>query len=93
MIASLASSEAQIKKLVEVAGYLAEQDFAAVATHQKLAGEISFSLTAITGRFGRAALKPIYELILKEGGPAPRGVKDSLRWWPSVLPAVSPRLV
>ena len=47
VIASLALSETEIKRLVEFAEDLAKQDFAALATLQKLAGKQS--------RFGRAA--------------------------------------
>ena len=65
--ASLALPQAEIKKLVEFAGEMASQDFASVGAPQRLAGRLRFTQTAITGRFGRAALKPFYELIAKEG--------------------------
>ena len=67
MIASLSFPEAKIKKLVEFASDLAEQDSVVLATLQKIAGKLSYRQAAIMGRFGRAALKPAYELIAKGG--------------------------
>ena len=93
MIASLAFSEAEIKKLVEFAEDLAQQDAAALATPQKLAGELPFTQTAIVGRFGRAALKPIFELTAKGGGATPRNVEDLLGRRSSVLPTVAPKFI
>ena len=93
MIASLALSESEIKKLVEFAGDPAQQDSAALATIQKLAGKLAFTQTAIAGRIGRAALKPIFELIAKGSGATPRNVEDCLGRWSSVLPAVALRFI
>ena len=52
VIASQALPEIGIKKLVEFVEDLAKQDFAALATLQRLAGKLSFTRTAIMGRFG-----------------------------------------
>ena len=72
---------------------MASQDFASVAAPQKLAGKLCFAQTATMGRFGRAALKPIYELIAKESGATPRSVKGRPRRRAFALPAVAPRWV
>ena len=69
------------------------QHSAALAHLQKLAGRLCFTQTAIMGRFGRAALRPIYELISKNGGKLSRSFKLCLSWWVKVLPAITPRLI
>ena len=66
MIASLAFPKAEIKKLRELGGEMARQVCAPAAAPQVLAGKLCFTQTAIMGRFGRAASKPIYKLIAKE---------------------------
>ena len=68
-------------------------DFAPVAAPRNFEGKLCSALTATTGRFGRAALRPIYELIAEEGGAIPRSVKDCLRRRASVLPTVDSSLV
>ena len=45
------------------------------------------------GRFGRAASKPICELITEGGGASPKAVKDCLKWRELILPAIVPRLI
>ena len=54
-IASLVRSEKKIKKLVEFAEVISEQNDVALATLQKLAGQLSFTRPAALGRSGRAA--------------------------------------
>ena len=93
IVASLALSKAKIKKLVELAKEMASQDFASVAAPLKLAGKLRFAQTAILGMFGRAALEPIYELILKEAGAILRFVKAFLGRRAFVLPTIVARLV
>ena len=78
-MACQALPETGIKKLVEIAEDFAEQDSAALATLQQLAGKLPFTRTSIMGRFGRAALQPVYVLIARGGGAFPRNVKDCLR--------------
>ena len=77
MIDSLALSEAESKKLVEFAGDLARQDIAVLATLQELAGKPPCLQTGIMGRFGRAALKPIYELFANGGGELSRATSKT----------------
>ena len=69
------------------------QHSAALAHLQKLAGRLRLTQTAIMGRFGRAALRPICELISKGGGTLSRSLKQCLRWWVRVLPTIMPRLI
>ena len=71
-IGSLAPSETEIRRLVELAREIPRQDLASVAGFRKLAGKLCFAQTATMGRFGRTALKPICELVLKQGGGSPR---------------------
>ena len=89
VIASLALSENEIAKLVALVEEVARQDSASLAALQKLAGKLRLTQTAITGRFYRAALKPICELFAKEGGASPWSVKECLGLLPPVLPAVA----
>ena len=92
-LASLSLSHEKIQKLVEMIEALSSQHSAALAHVQKLAGRLCFTQTAIMGRFGRAALRPIYELISKGGGTLSRSFKQCLRRWVRVLPAIMPRLI
>ena len=93
VLASLSLSPEKNSKLVEMIEALSRQKSAALAHVQKLAGRLCFTQTAIMGRFGRAALRPIYELISKGGGPLSRSFKLCLRWWVKILPAIMPRLI
>ena len=93
VIASRASSGTEIKKRVGFAEDLAKQDFAALATPQKLAGKLSFTQTAILGRFGRSVLQPIYELIARGRGAVSRHVEGCPKRSLSGLPAIPPRLI
>ena len=93
MIGSLALSENEIAKIVELVEEMAIKEPVAAAAFQKLAGELCFTQTAILGTFGRAALKPIYKLIAKKGEDIPRSVKGCLRWRAFVLPTMAPRLI
>ena len=72
---------------------MASQDSASAAALQGLARNLRSTRTAITGRFGRTALKPVYELLAKEGEAAPRSVQDCIWWLALVPPSVAPRLV
>ena len=92
-LASLSLSPEKIQKLVEMIEALSSQHSAALAHLQKLAGRLCFTQTAIMSRFGRAALRPIYELISKGGGALSRSFKQCLQWWVRVLPAIMPRLI
>ena len=92
-VASLALSETEIRKIVEFANEMSRQDSASAAALRKLAGKLRSAPTAIMGRFGRAATKPVYELIAKQGGTCPQSVKDCHRCWEFALPAIFPRLI
>ena len=72
---------------------LSSQHSIALAHLQKLAGRLCFTQTAIMGRFGRAALRPIYELISQGGGTLTASFKRCLQWWVRVQPAIMPRLI
>ena len=93
VIASLALSEREIQKLVELASVLAERRAVALATLRKLAGNLPFTQRATMGRLGRAALKPVYEPIATGRGAVTREVRDCLRRWPPALPTMAPRLI
>ena len=45
------------------------------------------------GRFGRAALRPLYELIGKGGGVFSENFKRCFRLWVRALPTITPRLI
>ena len=92
-MASLSLSQEKILKLVKMIEELSCQHSAALAHLQKLAGKLRFTQTAIMGRFGRAALRPVYELISKGGGTLSRSLRQCLRWWVRVLPTITPRLI
>ena len=93
VIASLTHSKEKVEKLVGLVEWLNAQGTASLAAPQKLAGKLFFRQTAVMGRFGRSALKPIYGLVAKGGGACPQGVGNRLRWWEPVLPTVAPRSV
>ena len=69
----------KIQKLVELVIELADREAASLGTSEKLAGKLRFTQTAVMGRFGRAALRPICELIAKGGDRLSRDFKDCLR--------------
>ena len=92
-LASLSLSQEKIRKLVQMIEALSTQHSVALAHLQKLAGKLCFTQTAIMGRFGRAALRPIYELISQGGGTLTVSFKRCLQWWVRVLPAIMPRLI
>ena len=93
ILASLSLSPEKIRKLVEMIEALSSQNSVALAHLQKLAGRLCFTQTSIMGRFGRAALRPIYELISQGGGPITGSFRRCLQWWVKVLPAIMPRLI
>ena len=62
-IASLQLSESRIQKLVELTELLMTKTYITLAELQKAAGKLCFAQTMIMGRFGRAAMRPFYELI------------------------------
>ena len=93
ILASLSLWQEKILKLVRMIEKLSCQHSAALAHLQKLAGRLCFTQTAITGRSGRAALRPIYELISRGGGALSRGLKQCLRWWVRVPPTIMPHLI
>ena len=74
VIANLALSVGKTAKRVELAEEMSRQGFVSVAAPQTIAGGLRVPQTAIMGRFGRAALKPICEPIAKEGGTIPAGL-------------------
>ena len=72
---------------------LADQQAASLARLQKLAGRLRFTQAAAMGKFGRAALRPIYELIAKGGGKLSPDFEECLGLRARVLPAITPRLI
>ena len=82
-----------IQKLVEFAEEMAREDSASVATLQRRAGKLRFTRTAIMERFGRAALRPSYDLIANQGGVLLQRVKDCRRRRELALATVAPRLI
>ena len=93
VVASLVVSAETIGRLVELAERLSVQGTASLVAFLKLAYKVCLAHTAVMGRFGRAAVRPIYELIAVGGGAFPRAVKGGRRWWGLALPAIAPRLI
>jgi len=59
-----------------------------------LGGKLGFACTAVFGRLGRAAVKPIREHGRVGGGTAPSpGLRRALQWFSAVLPTLPPRQV
>ena len=93
MIASAAFSENEVAKIVELLEETARWDPMSLAAPQEPTGKLCFTQTASMGRFVRAALKPIYELVAKKEGTVPRPVKACPRWRTFLLPTIDPRLI
>ena len=93
VLASVSLAEAKVQKLVGMIKELADQHAASLARSQKLAGRLRSAQTAIMGRFGRADLRPLSDLIGRGGGIPSPDFKGLLRWWVLVLPAITPRLI
>ena len=91
--ASLSLAEAKIQKLAQMIEELADHHAASVARLRKLAGRLRFTQTAVAGRFGRAALRPIYDLISICGGKLSQEFTTRLRRRVRVLPTITPRLI
>ena len=71
-IATLQFPEERIRKQVELVGQLANKTYISLAELQKAAGKLCFAQTMIMGRFGKAAMRPLYEMIAQGGGsPSP----------------------
>ena len=91
LVATLPLSEERAGKLARLAADARAEGLASVASLRKLAGKFCFAGTAMTGRFCRAASKPIYNLIASgeeliiacNGGiRCPRLWCPGLRWAP-----------
>ena len=78
-IASLQLSESRIQQLVELTERLAAKTYITLAEPQKAAGKLCFAPTMIMGRVGRAATRPLYELIAQGGGGPTRALSECLR--------------
>ena len=73
--------------------YLAKGDLSHSCTG-KLIGRLSFSQTAIFGKFDRAQLRPLYTKLYRRvyNSRLPQLERDSLRWWDEVASEFAPRL-
>ena len=60
----------------------------------KLIGRLSFSQTAIFGKFFRAPLRPLYNKLYRRACNSllPKLARDTLRWWGEVIAEFTPRL-
>ena len=92
-IASLSLSYKRIRKSVSLVNEIPESRKASLAELRKLAGKWRFAQEMVMGRFGKAALKPVYGLIARGGGTLPRGMKKCLRRWELTRPNIAPRLM
>ena len=92
-IATLELAPTRIEKLIKMARELKGKNQVALAEIQKDAGKLRFAQTMITGRSGRAAMRPIYELIAKGSGNMPQDMKDCLFWRELAFPNLAPRLI
>ena len=92
-IASLQLSESRIQKLVELTEHLAAKTYITLAELQKAAGKLCFDQTMILGRFGRAAIRPLHELIAQGGGKPARALSECLRRRRQILPNIPPRVI
>ena len=57
-----------MEKIVDIAAGMRGEEAASLTSLQTFDGKLSFARTGAAGRFGRAALKPCYKLIAKDGG-------------------------
>ena len=64
-----------------------------LAQLQKLVGKLNFAQTAVMGKVGRVALRPLYDLVMRGGGKLDRRTRWALNWWTRLLPVMSPRIV
>ena len=85
VIASLSLAKEKAQELVGLIREPANQQAASLARLQKLAGRLRLAQAAAMGRFGRAALRPIYELIA-QGGQATARVQGMFRLAGASLP-------
>ena len=60
---------------------------------QKFAGKFRSAQAAVMGRFGRAASKPMCELITEVGAVFPKAMNGRIMLRAGVLPIISPRLI
>ena len=93
IFASLSLSAERIETLVKMAGNQREAAAAFAASLRKLVGNLNPARTAAMGRFGKAALEPIRELLAAEGSTLSSAYQYSLRWWEDTLPSIAPRLI
>ena len=82
-----------MKKLVELMDQLLVKTHLHLPEVQKLAGKLCFAQTMVMGRFGKAALRPIYEMISRGGGSSTIAFRICLEWRKCVLPKIAPRII
>ena len=92
-MASLQPSDCRIQKLVELMERLATKSHISLAEMQKAAGKLRFAQTMAMGRFGKAAMRPLYELIAQGGGPLTPAFLGCLRRRGQTLPNIAPRAI
>ena len=91
--AQLSLSHERVQKMVhEIKAILQEKEIF-LAQMQKLVGKLNFAQTAVMGKVGRVALRPLYDLVMRGGGKLDNRTRWALNWWIRLLPAMSPRIV
>ena len=83
--AELPVSLGEVRKLARLTVRMGEGS-APGATVQKPAGKLCFAQRPVMGRFGRAALKPLFQFIAAGGGELPRRAPESLQCWEMTPP-------